>query len=626
MIASLSPPLLHGDILNDTESLAETYQLIRSYYHFAPSESTFLKFAALKRELNGTDLERPQHLYLRMRQFIRDNLLKKDGLICHDGNVPEEDETLSATTERLIVLRWLELLHPALPMHVANVFGHELQTKSLKDLQPLIVVQIDNLLQEVNQKEDFSSQISSTQAELEQIDIKRIAPFKKYQQYRPNHYGSLSDRSNNYNRNLSYSQRNPPLKMKQSRRFITKCAICKAAGEPFVGHDISGCKNVPFDEKQKVIQSYSLNVDYSAEEKDDNPEFFHTDQCGLLTDASLSRVHVNQSPRINFSLYNRSHTVTLDTGATASLIEASLCQKAGIPITPSAQTAVQADGCTELPVLGEINTVLKHPELPPLKLSALVVPKLACGLLAGMPFIISNRIIIDAARTTITVQDKYMLNNCPSFDSLVTEILRVSVSLVLFPGDNIDFQLPESFSNEVECIIEPRLEFSEAWPFPAVLPTNDVLSTVNDTEYPISIKRGQIIAQVRSLCKANPHTQFVEEPFKNLKPDATQKTDFHKPISIDPQKQLSSKQHQSFNNINTQYSSVFNPNFGSYNDASGPVRLNLDLGQHLPPPRKGRLPSYNSTNLMILHEKFDELEHLGIIARPEDLGTAGSRI
>ena len=74
-----------------------------------------------------------------------------------------------------------------------------------------------------------------------------------------------------------------------------------------------------------------------------------------------------------------------------------------------------------------------------------------------------------------------MLNYGPSFDSPMTEILRSSVSLVLFPGDNIDFQLPESFSNEVECIIEPRLEFSETWPFPAVLPTNDVLSIENDT-------------------------------------------------------------------------------------------------------------------------------------------------
>ena len=45
-----------------------------------------------------------------------------------------------------------------------------------------------------------------------------------------------------------------------------------------------------------MMQSYSLNVDYSAEEEDDNPEFFHTDQCGLLTDASLSRDQVNQSP------------------------------------------------------------------------------------------------------------------------------------------------------------------------------------------------------------------------------------------------------------------------------------------------------------------------------------------
>ena len=213
-----------------------------------------------------------------MRQFIRDNLLKKDGLICHDGNVPEEDETFKCYNRTLDCITLAGIITPCF----AHACGHELQTKSLKDLQPLIVAQIDNLLQEVNQKEDFSSQISSTQAELEQIDIKRIAPFKKYQQYQPNQYGSLSNRSNNYNRNLSYSQRHPPLKMKESRSFIKKCAICKAAGEPFIGHDISSYKNVPFDEKQKVIQSYSLDVDYSAEEEDDNPEFFRTNQCGLL--------------------------------------------------------------------------------------------------------------------------------------------------------------------------------------------------------------------------------------------------------------------------------------------------------------------------------------------------------
>ena len=132
IIASLAPPLLHGDIVNDATSLISIYNIIRSYYQLAPSESTFIKFNDIKRELNGTELERPQHLLLRLRQFIRDNLLTKNSNLKHDDRIATEDETLSPTTERLIVLRWLELLHPSLPNHIANVFSHELQNHTLK--------------------------------------------------------------------------------------------------------------------------------------------------------------------------------------------------------------------------------------------------------------------------------------------------------------------------------------------------------------------------------------------------------------------------------------------------------------------------------------------------------------
>ena len=111
------------------------FKLLRTYYQFAPSESTFLKFASMKREVPNGSLERPLELYLRMQQFIRDNLLSS-GKIEHDGKIPVAGEALSPTTERLIVLRWLQILHPALPNQVANVFAHDLQTKSLKDLQP----------------------------------------------------------------------------------------------------------------------------------------------------------------------------------------------------------------------------------------------------------------------------------------------------------------------------------------------------------------------------------------------------------------------------------------------------------------------------------------------------------
>ena len=81
-----------------------------------------------------------------MRQFIRDNLLLSTGKISHDGKIPAADEKLSPTTERLVVLRWLEILHPQLPNQVAKVFSHDLRRESLKDLQPLILEQIDDLI------------------------------------------------------------------------------------------------------------------------------------------------------------------------------------------------------------------------------------------------------------------------------------------------------------------------------------------------------------------------------------------------------------------------------------------------------------------------------------------------
>ena len=89
-----------------------------------------------------------------MRQFIRDNLLTKNSNLKHDDCFATEDETLSPTAERLVVLRWLDLLHSPLPNHIANVFSHELQNHSLKDIQLLVVTQINSLLNDVIQKED----------------------------------------------------------------------------------------------------------------------------------------------------------------------------------------------------------------------------------------------------------------------------------------------------------------------------------------------------------------------------------------------------------------------------------------------------------------------------------------
>ena len=216
VIASLSPPLLHGDIINDTTKLSDIYKLLRTYYQFVPSESTFMKFASIKREIVGGNLERPLHLYLRMRQFIRDNLLLSSGHIYHDGKLPSADEKLSPTTERLIVLRWLEILHPTLPAHITNVFSHDLQTKSLKDIQPRISEQIHDLLLQVESKE------SCLETQLSRVSFKNFGNYDR--RYQGNQHSSNRNDFGDYNKR--YENRNnrgrknyPP---KKSGVFVKK--------------------------------------------------------------------------------------------------------------------------------------------------------------------------------------------------------------------------------------------------------------------------------------------------------------------------------------------------------------------------------------------------------------------
>ena len=66
--------------------------------------------------------------------------------------------------------------------------------------------------------------------------------------------------------------------------------------------------------------------------------------------------------------------------------------------------------------------------------------------------------------------------------------------------------------------------------------------------------------------------------------------------------------------------SVFNPCFSGYHGVSGPLDAKVNLGPIQPPQRKGRVPQYSKDQLVTLQEKFDELESIGVFARPEQIG------
>ena len=88
------------------------------------------------------------------------------------------------------------------------------------------------------------------------------------------------------------------------------------------------------------------------------------------------------------------------------------------------------------------------------------------------------------------------------------------------------------------------------------------------------------------------------------------------PAQIDPDNQLSQDIQAQFKSLK-EFDSVFDPDFKGYNGAAGPFQAKVNMGPVEPPQRKGRLPQYDWGKLVVLQEKFDELEALSVFETPE---------
>ncbi len=261
-IAQYSPEVLHSEISINCTTLDEIWQVIRDYYGFKQSETQFLKFSSLKWEQG----ERPEKLYRRILAHLQDNLLTKESGLLHDKKAPTENEDMSPTVERLAVIKWMELIDPDLHTLVARTFAHDLQTKTLKDLQPLIRDSLDSLLEELKQKrEDVHisklkfQQISSID-EGDDIPIAR-AKFDHTRPFQSKAFGKSFPR--------------PPSSRQGASSFQPKreCPLCKAAGRRYQGHTYLQCDYVCKADKRQLIRTCKATPDDQCD-----AEFDHVTQ------------------------------------------------------------------------------------------------------------------------------------------------------------------------------------------------------------------------------------------------------------------------------------------------------------------------------------------------------------
>ena len=171
---------------------------------------------------------------------------------------------------------------------------------------------------------------------------------------------------------------------------------------------------------------------------------------------NVRKVDIFASPTLQVNINSTSSNWTLDSGAEANVITQAECERIGLEIYPTNQTATQGDGKTPLPTYGEVHFVA-HRGHHKLFFNGLVVKHLDTPVLAGMPFHKLNHIQINYSRNVIVLEDCCRIKFDPK-KRVKSSIcaLRVARQTCILPGDQIQFQLPSHVPPETPVAVEPR--------------------------------------------------------------------------------------------------------------------------------------------------------------------------
>ena len=293
-------------------------------------------------------------------------------------------------------------------------------------------------------------------------------------------------------------------------------------------------------------------------------------------------------------------------------------------------------------------------------MSALVCELKEPTILAGMPFMIEYDIAVRPAKSQIIIggtdiveyDTKAVKVKKHSHSRRITNLIRSPTTSVILPGEQVSFKLPNHLQNEKKVAIEPRYDnkyqeyMKHPWPTPKVYEVDaGNLIVKNDTADPISMKKNQHVCNVHlqvsdseltdalsDICVPSDRSVHVSSDrcqsakiksecgIRQLKP-AKKVALYSSPVKLNPDGVLSPDEAAKFGALLEQRDEVFNPEVTVYNQKSGNVYVEVNMGSRLPPQQKGKVPPfYGRNNLVTLQEKFDELVAKGVFKRPQDIG------
>lgn len=597
-IANYCPIISRNTLVKNSTSLEFIWQTIRQHFGFQVTGAQFIDFS----EIHLAADERPEDLYQRLTAFVEDSLLRANGLT-HNGQAVQEDEELTPTLENFLVLTWLRLIHPSLPRLVKQRYGTELRSRTLASIKPEISQALNSLLEEIRTSDDAR--------------ILRAAVADDFRRPRQSNGGV------------------PRARPRQSRQDKV-CPLCKQAGRSMTNHFLSQCTFLPDSDRRFMVKARQIaGILDNDQEIETSPDSDSPDPDTTLPgpDMVAYRVQTRQSPYMDVFHDHRVVRVTLDSGATGNMIRRSTAKHLGCPIISSAQSVQQADGSSQLQVIGEIRTTFTRDHTN-FAFEGLVVENLDVEVLAGTPFMETNDIAVRPAKREVLLGNgsvyTYGSKSPPNPHATArrTFVLRAPApSQTVWPGEFMEVRLPDDAPSDSEYALEPRIDApsahnlkpSQLWPQPGVVSSvARAIRIPNLSSVPRTLKRHEHFCQVIPVFE--PPEVPSSPPPTAQRPLPPSSTRYSASVQVDPDNTLPQTVRADFQSLLTEYDTVFDPQFPGYNGAAGAYKAKVNMGPVEPPQRKGRLPQYARDKLIELQEKFDDLEILGVFRRPEDVG------
>ena len=243
-IASFCPNGTFQTITTEAHSLEWIYKRVAKMCHIQIGGRHLVNAWELKYDPEN---ESPDIFYMRCKAAFSENLLAKDDY--YHAEQLATTEAFSPMAESMVVLRWLEGIHKALPRHIQDTRAALFITAkpSFADIQPDLCELMDTLLQEIEQVDSVSAlSVHDDQP----VDVNRIFSRR----------GGRGGFNNSRNATKPWSRPAPGNTFKNTPAVDKLCRHCKTVGKD-ASHDVEMCFDL-YPEKRRgvVVRIFSIPV------------------------------------------------------------------------------------------------------------------------------------------------------------------------------------------------------------------------------------------------------------------------------------------------------------------------------------------------------------------------------